>query len=1138
MSAPKLSTLSVDELLQDGLPRLWRLLRAADLCHDPGTWININDLLQQLQLNHQLPTRPQQLGAYIGPLVCKSALDQASFAEVMKLWLDQTDPALEVRDLNRETGRQWAASKLVHTKVLDAPLAAASTQPTPRLIRPTTWLLSMMLLILLVVGVSYNWTYGRWPFAAIKIAPPAVIDLSNKTQPSDTVGSLSAEGIAEGEKLAWLQIQPEPLPLRKKPDPPLLMPGYQSGLDAARWLLPLAPLILAFIWLGLRYYQRWIAFRKGPANPANPLQQLRVRAPVDDLFASQQVRRALKALHTPVFYPGQRLDEAQTVASSIRANGLFQPVYADRQEIPEIILLAEFKHREDHIAGLADRVLALLEQAGLTVHRFDYRDNPGFAREAFGQHRLRSLADIAAQHRGSRLILVGDPAILFNIWDGSLNHWADQLQVWDQRGILNTSQVADDTQNNIVAAGFRLAALDSDGLVAMAKTIARPFRPLDRTSPQDSALSSNQRMPRNPPHSGYIPLPDLLRDEDLLLQPLPPVKAERGAMLAAIKSYLDGRGMFLLGAMAAYPQIHWSLTRALDRSLFPQATDAASREQRMLRIAQLPWCRHGYMPDWLRDDLTRELIPAQVDRVKGVYLGLFQGVSSTRGEIVLPIALPPGAGEWWQNLSRRLRQADGGWDLLRVLFEAKPPASVYSDAVFARLMLGRGEKIDIRLGKTLARNLPGLQRFTAMLYGARAFILALLLGLGIAANNKAIGFMLQDWLMDYQRNQHRNLVVNIEASTTNKLATALAARLYSHGFNVNRVALRQTGPAAQPLSYGKNVSLQQVQYVRRRLNNLSYARFLPAALDTALASDEINLVLWQDAEGITNTQTNPDVILQDNRAHHLSPGQLTEFKSADNFASIKPSNTFSDSLLVGGQGPRMVNIPVGSFMMGSPVGEEGRREDESPQHKVTLSRKFALGMMEVTFAEYDLFARSTRRPLPDDEGWGRAQRPVINVSWHDATAYVEWLSEQTGASYRLPTEAEWEYAARAGSSSRYNWGDSPSGKHANGSEYFGWPADGFSNQTAPVGSFIANNFGLFDMHGNVREWVPDCWHNSYKGAPDDESAWPTDKGACAQQVLRGGGWNDKPAYLRSAIRYWINSGASFSLVGFRVARAR
>ena len=229
--------------------------------------------------------------------------------------------------------------------------------------------------------------------------------------------------------------------------------------------------------------------------------------------------------------------------------------------------------------------------------------------------------------------------------------------------------------------------------------------------------------------------------------------------------------------------------------------------------------------------------------------------------------------------------------------------------------------------------------------------------------------------------------------------------------------------------------------------------------------------------------------------------------------------------------PEMVVIPPGTFMMGSPAGEGSH--DEYPHRRVTIAKRFAVSRFEVTIAQWDACTADGGCNLkPEDNGWGRGNRPVTNISWNDTREYMAWLSRRTGHSYRLLSEAEWEYAARAGTATAYSWGQEVGANNANCQDC-GSPWD--RRQTAPVGSFKPNAFGLYDMHGNVLEWVEDAWHDSYDGAPGDGSVFAG--GDDGFRVLRGGSWATVSDLVRVAYRDKSQPFDRSYLAGFRVARA-
>ena len=253
-------------------------------------------------------------------------------------------------------------------------------------------------------------------------------------------------------------------------------------------------------------------------------------------------------------------------------------------------------------------------------------------------------------------------------------------------------------------------------------------------------------------------------------------------------------------------------------------------------------------------------------------------------------------------------------------------------------------------------------------------------------------------------------------------------------------------------------------------------------------------------------------------------------------ASTPPGTRFRDCSVC----PEMVVVPAGSFTMGSPEAEPGSKANEGPQQEVTIKTPLAVGRFEVMFSEWDACVAEwgcTHRP--DDERWGRGRRPVVNVSWHDIkNQFLPWLSKKTGATYRLLSEAEWEYVARAGSTSPFWWGKAISPNQANydGSHvYEGGGSKGeYRGRTVLVDSFKPNPWGLYNVHGNVWEWTEDCWNDSHRGNPGDGRARET--GICSRRVVRGGALFLAPRTLRSAHRFWLSSDIRYNDYGFRIAK--
>lgn len=301
----------------------------------------------------------------------------------------------------------------------------------------------------------------------------------------------------------------------------------------------------------------------------------------------------------------------------------------------------------------------------------------------------------------------------------------------------------------------------------------------------------------------------------------------------------------------------------------------------------------------------------------------------------------------------------------------------------------------------------------------------------------------------------------------------------------------------------------------------------------------------------------------------------TSIEQARLYGGFAPGQSLTDDLASGGTGPEMVVIPLGSFEMGSPRGETDRKKHEGPQHVVNLKRGFGLGRSEITVAQFRAFVQASgyissaqqagRSTIYDERTGSMGERagvdwqldhagrkaeadlPVVHVSWNDAKAYADWLARETGKSYRLPSEAEFEYVQRAGSSARYPWGDAfpsrlvgnltgdgdRSATKRSWSNAFPDYNDGFWG-AAPVRAYPANRYGVHDSDGNVSEWVEDCWHESYSRAPADGSAWVNP--GCNKRVIRGASWASAPDQARSAFRISATPNTTNARVGFRVAR--
>ncbi len=299
------------------------------------------------------------------------------------------------------------------------------------------------------------------------------------------------------------------------------------------------------------------------------------------------------------------------------------------------------------------------------------------------------------------------------------------------------------------------------------------------------------------------------------------------------------------------------------------------------------------------------------------------------------------------------------------------------------------------------------------------------------------------------------------------------------------------------------------------------------ATDTA-----INVIEEQITEMTkVDPEAEPEPVAETTTESEMEPEPevvTTEPEPAVEPAFTDKPDPFRDRLKSGSNGPTMIRVPAGSFRMGA--ASAVLAADEAPRHDVTV-KSFMVSVYEITYADYDKFARASKRKLPDSTGLDRKVHPVADVSWDDALAYTKWLGKQTGKNYRLLSESEWEYVSRAGSRTSFWWGATAGSSNAH---CFDCKSDFNTSKPAKVGTYKPNAFGLYDTAGNLYEWVHDCYHRNYKGAPDDGSVW--EGGDCENRIVRGGAFRSPASSMRSENREKFKSGRGQYNVGLRVAR--
>ena len=908
------------------------------------------------------------------------------------------------------------------------------------------------------------------------------------------VGPTPTDTTTQGSDGGTPPIKPTPttfMPPARQPNPePAPLPAFYPVWTIGLRLLWLVPVALWVAWLTrLVVLQSAVLRREQAGDRVLGLDALDVRVPDLKLYDAPALEPVWRSLREFRARPTHRLDVPGTVRNLLSNGGFFEPRFRERQVSIAHVALIDRHHRDDHVAELASAWVAAMRREHVQVVDLHYRHDPRHARASHALEQVHNPNSLASLYTDHDLMLLGEGrGLLAQSRNNHEEHrtaeragyrreiarWVRGFARWPRKWLLTPVPLWPriTEYEAIEQVGFRIAALTT---AAISK-----LRDPRVTLAEDETLD--------------LPVPALLADEPLFwVQERGMSRKRARAAVDAVRSYLGAEGLLLFAGAASYPEVRWPLTCALDLQL---GLDATERELRLRKLARLPWFRAAYIPDAIRYAVFERMDADALQRLAGAFQSLFEH----RGD--KPLRLPYAVPDWQHHGSETITAT-----------RTATPGSALADPVLASVIRGRRPKpLEFALPRalfphTLGEDWKGLWR--PLIAGALLVPAALWLNLWLWQ-----GYA-ETWSLTHARDAMRtasaSTTVNVEFATgLQGYANNLAAELRNRGFGTVSVDPLPPSPvpsessaegspgttdaSATPIQIGANVNTDVKD---NALAAYRYVLYEPSPVPTPLTSGNTNAIR------ISVTKA-PRVFRDEAQSLERTPK------------------------------PDLVRIPGGCFQMGSPQTEPERDSDET-LHRVCVD-DFLIGRYEVTFTEYDAFAEATGREKPNDQGWGRGRRPVINVSWNDAVAYTTWLSEQTGETYRLPTEAEWEYAARAGTETPFWFGATidPSKANYDGTIAYNNGATGeYRGQTIEVGQFEANPYGLYDVHGNVWEWTCSAYDREYSGAEQHCA----EAGSSRTRVLRGGSWNFEPKGLRSAYRV-SNVGAGRSLnVGFRVARA-
>ena len=806
---------------------------------------------------------------------------------------------------------------------------------------------------------------------------------------------------------------------------------------------------------------------------------------------------------------GNRLDTNATIDATVKS-GLPVLAYQSRKRRVEYVLVHPQQHIRDWQGGYFAALTRELEDHGVLVTRYAYTSTPA---RLYPVSRAATvdLEQALLHHRQDRWILVVYNESLLHPLLETLFPWTESLASISHYCLVHFG-VSQSAVRQLDEADIRVRQLGSrQAFNHMLAEMTGGARAIRHSLPPPHLSLPARLAHLGSPHRMYDP---------------PPAEEEEKLILW-LKNTLPLASFKLFCASVVYPRPDWRITRVLAESLAgeqewhqPQALQHGSM-QLLAPLLALPWVRHTHFPEWLRRALINELSSAEERTIGAFFLNLLKQGKTQRSIDPLEI---------------RIDRPD--WNIARFFAWARGENPV-KDALFASVLdRSRGAF------RHLPRWLSKLIRYAQLSLAGRFRILLRASGgaLAMFLFASAVWFSFgkdvqQRDSVSRQCNANRALpaikLYAIRAATSEAKAAATALSL--HCYNVD-IVYQSRVTADQESSLLPSTDIRNT-IVKHALYELPFEAVENNNVVTIFLSQSLH-----SGQIFRDRFTNP---VADAKPHNIDETDIeqgTVNERSEASSAVPQSTETGSSGSVGVEGgpivPEMVDIPAGDFLMGSADGHYG----EQPVHRVTFNA-FQMASTELTWAEWQRcedagVCKVLERPTWLESTTLPLRHPVVNASWDDAVVYIDWLNSRTDGGYRLPSEAEWEYAARATTQSEFNTGDCISSTQANFDSTVWFEDCAVENvhlrETAAVKSYPSNQWELFDVHGNVWEWTEDCWNETYRDAPDDGSAWIT--GECDLRVLRGGGWDDRPVNLRSANRFWSDRVFDDINVGFRLAR--